>query len=132
MNVVADNYKLIKSYNLDFGTVEIYSKFAIGIIKDGVDLTLENISDLATVADVHFREQDFGYISLRKNSYAINPALYNYIKELSNLKSVAIVSDKEIFKHNFKIEKYFYGKEMALFKNVKSAVEWTIDTIEAN
>ncbi|QLE00019.1 STAS/SEC14 domain-containing protein [Galbibacter sp. BG1] len=130
MKVLTENHKLIKSYTLDFGNIEIYPTFAIGIVNDGIDLSLEDISELATIAEIHFRDREFGYISLRKNSYAINPALYNYIKELNNLKAIAIVSDKEIFKHNFKIEKYFYGKEMALYKSLDEAIDWMIENFQ--
>ncbi|WP_335964436.1 STAS/SEC14 domain-containing protein [Galbibacter sp. PAP.153] len=124
MNALTSKHRLIKAYTLDFGYIEIYPNFAIGSMNDGIDLTLENISSLASLAEIHYRNKNFGYISLRKNSYAIDPALYAYIKEVENLKAVAIVSTKEIFKHNYKIEKYFYGKEMKLFRNIENAIQW--------
>ena len=127
MTALDTTHTLIKAYELDFGYIEIYPKFAIGVINDSIDLSLENLSDLTSIADMHFRNKDFAYISLRKNSYAINPVLYNYIREIDNLTKMAIVSDKELYKHNFKIEKYFYGKEMKFFKSIESAVEWVID-----
>ncbi|MEL4309065.1 STAS/SEC14 domain-containing protein [Joostella sp. CR20] len=122
--------ELIKAYKLDFGYVEIYPKFAVGVINDGIDLSIENLSDLIAIADIHFRNEDFAYISLRKHAYAINPALYSYIKEIPNLKMIAVVSDKELYKHNFKIEKYFYGKEMKLFKDINSAVKWALQKLD--
>lgn len=130
MTALHTKHILIKAYKLDFGYVEIYPKFAIGVINDSIDLSLENLSDLTSITDIYFRDKDFAYISLRKNSYAVNPILYNYVKEIGNLKKIAVVSNKEIFKHNFKIEKYFYGKEMKLFESIENAVEWVTDEIE--
>jgi len=124
MNAISSKYNLIKIYELDFGNIEVYSNLAVGIVNDGVDFNLEHISALINIAEIHFSNKNFGYISLRKNSYALDPSVYKYLKELPNLKGIAIVSDNELFKHNFKIEKYFYGNSMKLFKNVDLASEW--------
>lgn len=124
MNAISSKYNLIKIYELDFGNIEVYSNVAVGIVNDGIDFNLEHISALINIAEIHFSNKNFGYISLRKNSYALDPSVYKYLKELPNLKGIAIVSDNELFKHNFKIEKYFYGNKMKLFKNVDSASEW--------
>src|SRR5690606_21390178 len=93
-------------------------------VNDGIDFNLEHISALINIAEIHFNNKDFGYISLRKNSYALDPSVYKYLKELPTLKGIDIVSENELFKHNFKIEKYFYGNKMKLFKNVETAGEW--------
>src|SRR5690606_11182643 len=124
MNAISSKYKLIKIYELDFGNIEVYSNLAVGIVNDGIDFNLEHISALINIAEIHFGSKDFGYISLRKNSYALDPSVYKYLKELPNLKGIAIVSNNELFKHNFKIEKYFFGNNMKLFKNIDSANEW--------
>lgn len=124
MNAIPSKYNLIKIYELDFGNIEVYSNVAVGIVNDGIDFNLEHISALINIAEIHFSNKNFGYISLRRNSYALDPSVYKYLKELPNLKGIAIVSDNELFKHNFKIEKYFYGNKMKLFQNVDSASEW--------
>lgn len=124
MNAISSKYNLIKNYELDFGNIEVYSNVAVGIVNDGVDFNLEQISALINIAEIHFSHKAFGYISLRKNSYALDPSIYKYLKELPNLKGIAIVSNNELFKHNFKIEKYFYGNKMKLFKNTDTATEW--------
>ncbi|MCF8715754.1 STAS/SEC14 domain-containing protein [Joostella atrarenae] len=130
MTTLVSKHKLIKSYKLDFGYIEIYPKFVIGIINDGIDLSLENLSDLIAIADIHYRNKNYSYISYRKNAYAINPTLYEYIKDIDNLKLLAIVSSKELYRHNFKIEKYFYGKEMKLFKNLEDSVKWVLKKMD--
>ncbi|MDO6782369.1 hypothetical protein Q4604_24245, partial [Marinovum sp. 1_MG-2023] len=81
----------------------------------GTTITLEKVFQIIGISEIHFRDRDFGYISLRKNSYAIDPTVYNFVRGLENLKALAIVSVKEIDMHNFKIEKMFYKKPMKFF-----------------
>jgi hypothetical protein len=87
-------------------------------------MTLERAFQIIGISEIHFRDKDFGYISLRKNSYAIDPTVYNYLREMENLKAFAIVSIKEIDMHNFKIEKMFYKKPMKFFIEYDNALAW--------
>ncbi|MCX2680872.1 STAS/SEC14 domain-containing protein [Galbibacter sp. EGI 63066] len=129
MGAIVSKNKLITTYQFDFGEVKIYPSFAIGIMNDGIDLDLEILSELTTIVEKHYRNKYYGYISLRKNSYSVNPILYTYIKKSTNLKSIAIVSEKDIFKYNFKIEQYFFSKKMQLFKSLDEAVTWTLKNV---
>lgn len=132
MNAISSKYNLVKIYELDFGNIEVYSNLIVGIVNDGIDFNLEHISALINIAEIHFSKRNFGYISLRKNSYALDPSVYKYLKELPTLKGIAIVSENELFKHNFKIEKYFYGNKMKLFRNVETAGEWIQSIVSPN
>jgi len=68
---------------------------------------------------------------MRKNSYAVDPTVYDYFRQMKNLKAFAIVSLKEIDMHNFKIEKMFYKKEMKFFIEYDNAVIWVKRKIRA-
>ena len=113
-----------KEYILEIGKVLIYENYMVAIFNTGVTMTLEKIYQMIGISEVHFRNKNFGYISIRKNSYAIDPTVYTYLKGLKNLKAFAIVSAKEIDMHNFKIEKMFYNKAMKLFIDYYSALSW--------
>lgn len=121
--------KPIKEYQLDIGKVTVFDDYMIAELKDGFTLTLEKTYDLIAISEIHFRDKNFAYITIRKNSYSIDPTLYTHIKELSNLKAFAIVSNKEIDKHNYHIEKYFYGKKMMLFEELHEAVIWAKNVV---
>jgi hypothetical protein len=96
----------------------------VSIFDEGATLTLERAYQIIGISEIHFRDKNFGFISLRKNSYAIDPTIYSYLKELENLKAFAIVSVKEIDMHNFKIEKLFYKKPMKFFIEYENALKW--------
>lgn len=122
---------VIKEYQLDIGKVQVFDNYMVSVFNEGTTVTLEKAYQLLGIAEIHFREKDFGYISFRKNSYALDPMLYNYVKELDNLKAMAIVSVKEIDMHNFKIEKMFFDKPMEFFIEYENALKWLKKTIKS-
>ncbi|MDC6389932.1 STAS/SEC14 domain-containing protein [Maribacter sp. PR1] len=125
MKVGSVNKKIIvREYNLEVGKIQVFDDYMVSIFDEGATLTLERAYQIIGISEIHFRNKNFGFISLRKNSYAIDPTIYNYLKELENLKAFAIVSVKEIDMHNFKIEKLFYKKPMKFFIEYDNALKW--------
>ncbi|MEM9001406.1 MAG: STAS/SEC14 domain-containing protein [Bacteroidota bacterium] len=115
---------VVKEYQLDIGTVQVYSNYMVATFDEGATVTLERAYQIIGISEIHFREKPFGYISFRKNSYAIDPIIYTYLRGLENLKALAIVSKKKIDMHNFKIEKLFYKKHMEFFIEFENALAW--------
>ncbi|WP_297795038.1 STAS/SEC14 domain-containing protein [uncultured Eudoraea sp.] len=120
----AKNKTIVKEYRLDIGTVQVFKNYMVLIFDEGATLTLERAYQIIGISEIHFRDINFGIISLRKNSYAVDPTIYNYLRELKNLKAYAIVSVKEVDMHNFKIEKLFYKKPMKFYIDYSNALAW--------
>lgn len=115
---------IVKEYNLDIGTVQVFENHMVAIFDEGATLTLERAYQIIGISEIHFRDKNFGIISLRKNSYAIDPTIYSYLRELKNLKAFAVVSVKEVDMHNFKIEKLFFKKPMKFYIDYNNALAW--------
>jgi hypothetical protein len=115
---------IVREYRVETGTVQVFDDYMVSVFDEGSTLTLERAYQLIGISEIHFRNKNFGLISFRKNSYAIDPTIYDYLKELENLKALAIVSIKEIDMHNFKIEKMFYKKPMKFFIEFDNALAW--------
>ncbi len=115
---------VIKEYQLEVGTVTVYDNYMVSSFEEGSTLTLERAYQILGIAEIHFRNKNFGFISHRQNSYAVDPTVYTYLRSLDNLKAFAIVSVKEIDMHNFKIEKLFYKKPMKFFIQYDNALTW--------
>jgi len=115
---------VVREYQLEVGKIQVFENYMVSVFEDGATLTLERAYQILGIAEIHFRNKDFGYISLRKHSYAIDPTVYTYLRGLDNLKAFAIVSVKEIDMHNFKIEKLFYKKPMKFFIKYENALAW--------
>ena len=115
---------MVREYQLDIGTIQVFDDYMVATFDEGATVTLERAYQMIGISEIHFRNRNFGYISLRKNSYAVDPTIYNYLRGLDNLKAFAIVSKKEIDMHNFKIEKLFYKKNMEFFIEFENALAW--------
>ncbi len=115
---------VVREYQLDIGCVQVYDNYMVATFDEGATVTLERAYQIIGISEIHFRNKNFGYISLRKNSYAVDPTIYNYLRGMENLKAFAIVSKKEIDMHNFKIEKLFYKKNMEFFIEYDNALAW--------
>lgn len=122
---------VVREYELEIGKIQVYENYMVSMFDEGATLTLERAYQIIGISEIHFRDRNFGFISLRKNSYAIDPTIYNYLKELENLKAFAIVSVKEIDMHNFKIEKLFYKKSMKFFIEFDNALKWVKRRVKA-
>ena len=109
---------------MDIGTVRVYENYIVATFDEGATVTLERAYQIIGISEIHFRGRNFGYISNRRNSFAIDPIIYTYLRGLDNLIAFAIVSKKEIDMHNFKIEKMFYKKNMEFFIEFENAVNW--------
>ena len=114
----------LKSYLLSIGKIEIYEDYMIAQLNEGITLNIESVQEIILVAEKHFTEKPFTYITIRKNSYAVDPMLYLKVFEIENLKAIAIVYEKFIDNHNVKIEKHFFNKPMNIFKTLPEAVSW--------
>ncbi|SHJ11926.1 hypothetical protein SAMN04488513_102892 [Pseudozobellia thermophila] len=122
---------IVREYQLDVGKVQVYENYMVALFDEGATLTLERMYQIIGISEIHFRNKNFGYISLRKNSFAVDPTIYTYLRQLENLKAFAIVSVKEIDMHNFKIEKLFYKKPMKFFIEFDNALKWVKRRVKA-
>ena len=115
---------VVREYRLEVGTVQVFDNYMVASFDEGATITLERTYQIIGISEIHFRDKDFGYTSLRKNSYAVDPTVYNYLRGMDNLKAFAIVSKKEIDMHNFNIERMFYKKPMEFFIEFDNALAW--------
>ncbi|WP_046758007.1 hypothetical protein [Kordia jejudonensis] len=119
-----DKNTYIKKYILSIGKIKIYEDYMVAQLNEGITLNIETVQEIINIAKNHFASKPFTYITIRKNSYAVDPMLYLKVFEIENLKAIAIVSNKFIDNHNVKIEKHFFNKPMNIFKTLPEAVAW--------
>ncbi len=115
---------IVREYLLDVGKIQVFDNYLVAIFDQGATLTLERAYQIIGISEIHFRNKNFGFISHRVHSFAIDPTVYTYFRQLENLKALAIVSTKEVDMHNFHIEKLFYKNPMKLFVEYNQALKW--------
>lgn len=118
---------LIKQIELDFGEVTIYDNILIAKLHEGVLFNVESNRKLLDLGTEIFKGKNYGYISHRVNSYAVDPMVYFESAGVKNLKAIAVVSENEITRNNAEqVERKFYKdrNSFEVFQTLEEAVQW--------
>lgn len=116
-----------KEIELDFGLVTIHDNILIAKLDEGVLFDVENNRILLEIGNEVFNGEDYGYISHRVNSYAVDPMVYFESASAKNLKAIAVVSSNEMTRRNAEeVEKKFYKDNncFEVFETLEEAVTW--------
>lgn len=111
-------------YNLDFCQLELYDDYALAVMHEGIVVDKENNAILVEIAEKHFKDIPFIYITHRLNSYSVDPNVYTKTAQIKSLKGFAIVSKDPIQKAHATYEKKFFNKELRHFNTLKAALKW--------
>ena len=112
---------------LEFGQVRIFQNILIAELNEGVLFNASNNSELLKIGNEVFKNRPYGYISLRKNSYAVDPLVYREAALAENLKAIAVVSENELIKLNaHNVERQFYkdSGSFEVFDSLEEAINW--------
>jgi hypothetical protein len=112
---------------LEFGQVRIFQNTLIAELNEGVLFNANNNSELLKIGNEVFKNRPYGYISLRKNSYAVDPLVYREAALAENLKAIAVVSENELIKLNaHNVERQFYkdSGSFEVFDSLEEAINW--------
>ncbi|HKJ47661.1 MAG TPA: hypothetical protein VJ973_01150 [Christiangramia sp.] len=116
-----------KEIKLDFGTVYIHENILIAKLNEGILFDLESNQKLLQIGSEIFQNENYGYISHRVNSYAVDPMVYIESANNDNLKAIAVVSENEMTRRNAEeVEKKFYKDNncFEVFQTLEEAVKW--------
>ncbi len=108
----------------DFCTIEIHDNYIVVVMKEGITVKPEDNKVLEEIAKDYYEGRDFGYITYRKHSYAVDPRIYFKTSEIENLIGFAVVSTRKIAKHAAEVERIFLKKPYEYFDTIEEAVDW--------
>lgn len=120
-------YKLL---TVNLGRLYLFDNYIITEFNEGINITFENFSEVSEIIISHYKNEPFGFISNRINSFSLdlNDAhLYN--KTFPNLKAYAVVVYKPLTHRVFEIENHFFNFNREVFKNLEKATEWVENTL---
>tara|TARA_R100000935_G_scaffold8302_1_gene17299 strand:- start:11458 stop:11841 length:384 start_codon:yes stop_codon:yes gene_type:complete len=120
----------IKTLFYEFGEIELYDTYLITTMKQGITVIPEYNHELVKLANSHFAGKYFGYITHRKNSYAVDPSVYYKTSEIENLAAFAVVSKNPIAEQTVAVEKIFLDKPFQLFSELDSAITWVTEVVK--
>lgn len=113
-----------KKVNMPFGSLELHDHFTIGIINEGEDLRSDQNISIIEACTNYYKNNNFGYISNRINSYSVDPTVYIKTSKLANLVAIAVVISDPAQKLSADIEKVFFAKPFEYFTSLLEAKTW--------
>lgn len=116
-----------REIDLGFGKVIIHENILIAKLNEGILFDIESNRKLLELGKEIFKDQNYGYISHRINSYAVDPLVYFESANTGNLKAIAVVSHSEMTRKNAEmVESKFYKDNncFGVFTTLEEAVEW--------
>ncbi|NAS30408.1 hypothetical protein GTQ40_05450 [Flavobacteriaceae bacterium R38] len=119
-----------KNIRLDFASIKLCENFAIGVMDEGIELKTDNNKFLLNTLKKEYKDQFFGFISNRINSYSVDPIVYKETSELENLIAIAVVMSNPMQKLSIEVEKLFYNRPFEYFDNIEDARTWIKQTLE--
>ena len=120
---------MIKILKYSFCTIEVYDDFVISYINKEHHLTPDQNKVLADIANDYFRDRPFVYITHRKHSYSVDPAIYLQTSKIENLVGFAVVAEVLLSKGNAEIERLFLDKPFEIFESLEDAKIWAKNII---
>ncbi len=110
-------------HTTDFCSIELYEKYVIVTVNEGINLTLDKASVIRKKLQSYYKNQEFLLISNRKNNHEVSYEIYKR-GQLSNMKALAIVSKKKTERDKAIIEQKLFDKSFAFFENLDEAKSW--------
>ena len=105
-----------------FGRVTVHDDYFYVIMNEGVTVKPSFNDVLIALAETHFANKDFIYITHRIYSYAIDPTIYLKTTQIENLKGFIVVSPNKDFNQAQNIEKLFFSKPFKVLNTMEEAL----------
>lgn len=111
---------------LDFGKITVTENILIAELNEGILFDVHNNRELLKIGEKIFKGSNYGYISHRVNSYAVNPMVYLESSSTPTLKAIAVVSENPVCKQNTLLERQFYKNTSSfeVFDSLEEAISW--------
>lgn len=115
---------MITTLFFEFGEIRVFKNFVVVVMNEGITVKPEYNNDLVGISEKYFTKRPFGYITYRKNSYAVDPLVYIETSKIENLIAFAVVSSDGLKLSNLELEKRFYTRSFKHFSNLDDAKDW--------
>jgi hypothetical protein len=115
--------------HLEFGIADIFDSYLVMTMHEGVTVKPEYNDILIEVSQKYFSQRPFGYITLRKNSYAVDPRIYIETSKIKNLAAFVVVAECPEKIKSIDVEKIFLKKPFKVFSTLDEAKNWVTNYI---
>ena len=126
-NIINKTYTI---HNIKLGKVYVYNNFMVTEFKEGADINFKNFDELSLIIENNYKDEPFGFIANRLNSYSINVNdAKKFNEKFTQLKGYAIITYSELTERIIEIESHFFKFNRKVFSDFESAIPWIEDTL---
>ncbi|MDT0647726.1 hypothetical protein RM545_13585 [Zunongwangia sp. F260] len=116
---------------LDFTTLEFFSKYVISNLKEDKSVEKEEANTLSEICTKFYETKRFVYISHRINKCNVDPTVYiSSMPKDGQLRGIAVVAENTAALKSAKFERLFAPFEFEIFTELDDAVEWAEELLE--
>ncbi|GAB5399417.1 MAG: hypothetical protein Aureis2KO_10020 [Aureisphaera sp.] len=113
-----------KIIELDFATFELYDRFIVSTINEGVVFDLPHLEKLKEIFNTYYPEKPFISIANRKFDYTINPTCLLHSDLFPNLLGIGVVCYTKSALETATFEKKFYKGSLEIFSDMDECMKW--------
>lgn len=113
---------IIKKY--PFGEITLHEHYMIAVMNEGITVTVDLNDELFNIAQNHYLNKKFVYITHRINSYSVDPNIYFKTSQIKNLLGFAIVFGQSVQFDNSDFERSFISIPFKTFRSLNEATQW--------
>ncbi|MGJ8550350.1 hypothetical protein [Winogradskyella wichelsiae] len=126
-NIINKTYTI---HNIKLGKVYVYNNFMVTEFKEGADINFKNFDELSLIIEKNYKDEPFGFIANRLNSYSINVNdAKKFNEKFTQLKAYAIITYSELTERIIEIESHFFKFNRKIFSDFESAILWIENTL---
>lgn len=109
---------------MEFTTLHLHDDFILSQPKEGVVIKELQIEELVDICSAYYQEKEVGYISHRINNFNVDPMVYLKLQSKTNLKAMAVVTQKPSSLNMAAFESHFIKFPFKIFLDLEKAEEW--------
>jgi hypothetical protein len=121
----------LTTHELAIGSFRFYERVVVGRVREGMQISMDNVLPLLALSWEAYRDTSVVYISDRKYSYSLDPTMYYEVQKLApHITGYAWVVYNEINRKIAELETRFLQCPTAIHPTMDKALEWSVNLLQ--
>jgi hypothetical protein len=121
----------LTTHELAIGSFRFYEQVVVGRVREGMQISMDNVLPLLALSWEAYRDTSVVYISDRKYSYSLDPTMYYEVQKLApHITGYAWVVYNEINQKIAELETRFLQCPTAIHHTMDKALEWSVNLLQ--
>jgi hypothetical protein len=122
----------LTTHDLAIGTFSFYKHVIVGQVREGMQISMDNVLPLLALSWEAYQNTSVIYISDRKYSYSLDPTMYFEVRKLiPQMTGYAWVVYNDINRQIAELEARFLQCPNAIHMSMDEALKWSVGILES-